>query len=110
MSLSVYGIDEKIEVLGFEIERARAARRSPGSEAHRRYEVLKAISNDLRGRQQLPRSNALGELERAIQRAIGSKTALGYDAGRLADIANVVVNKWATISQALEQFGEESAE
>lgn len=72
--------------------------------------VLKSIAGELRARLELPRSNALGELERAMQRLDDSKTALGYDQRKLAAVANVIVSKWPTVRLALEQFGEESAE
>jgi HAMP domain-containing protein len=109
MSLRVVPLEEKLAVLVSEIEAWRRANRSPGSDAQHRYEVLKAIAADVRARIELPRSNALGELERAITRMIESKEQ-HYDQTRMLHVANVLINKWHTVSQALEQFGEESNE
>lgn len=110
MSLKSFPIEDMLTAIDIEIAEARSARRDPGSAAHRHYEVLKAIAGDLRGRQALPRSNALGEMERAIFQAIRSKSSSGYDDGKMNAIAQVVINKWHTIRQALERFGEESSE
>lgn len=110
MSLHVITLEEKLAVIDAVLDDLR-----PKARADRRlmalYEPLQAIAADLRGRQELPRSQALGELHRALERMKASKTSLGnYDQARLAEVANVVVRKWPTIQQALEQFGEESAE
>jgi hypothetical protein len=72
--------------------------------------ALKTIAGELRARMELPRSNALGELERAMRRLQETKTSLGYDQRQLAAVANVIVSKWPTVRLALENFGEESAE
>lgn len=110
MSVGIFSIDDKIAALDVEIKEARQGRREPGSALHRQYEVLKAIAADLRARQQLPRNNVLGSLERELEQMRRSRTALGYDQGRVMELANIVVSRWPVISQALEQFGEESAE
>lgn len=110
MSVGIFSIDDKIAALDVEIKEARRGRREPGSALHRQYEVLKAIAADLRARQQLPRNNVLGSLERELEQMRRSRTALGYDQGRVMELANIVVSRWPVISQALEQFGEESAE
>lgn len=110
MSIKVYPLLDKIDAMAVEIEESRKARRAPGSAEHRHYEILKAISADLRGRQQLPRNNTLGEIERALDQLKQSRTPEGYDTGQMIRFANLLVNKWPTISQALEHFGEESAE
>lgn len=111
MSLDVFSIDDKIAALELEIAEARKFRREPSSPMQRHFKILKAIAADLRARQQLPRSNALGALERELVRLKASRDARGsYDAGRAAEMANIVVSRWPTISQALEMFGEESAE
>lgn len=110
MALELFSIEEKIEIIEQVIDVARRAARPVGSPAQRRYQVLKAIAADLRGRQQLPRSNALGALWREVEKVKQSKTDLGYDAGRLQQLAHLLVSKWPTVSQALEMFGEESAD
>lgn len=110
MTVGMFSLDDKLAALDIEIKEARQGRRDPGSALHHQYEVLKAIADDVRVRQQLPRSNLLGSLEREVSRLRGSKTAAGFDLGRMTELANLIVSRWPTISQALEQFGEESAE
>lgn len=72
--------------------------------------ALKTVASDLRANLELPRSNALGELERAMDKLYASKTALGYDQRTMVAVAYVIVKKWSTVRQALEQFGEEGME
>jgi predicted esterase len=110
MTLNLFSIEDKIAVIEAEIAEARQFRREPGSPMQRHYQILKAIAADLRARAEHPRSNALGALERELTRLRSSKTALGYDQGRIIELATLVVSKWPTISQALERYGEESAE
>jgi hypothetical protein len=110
MALRIVSLEQKLVAVEMEVAEARHGRRDPGSPAQAHYEALKSIAKDLQARMELPRSNALGELERAIERLIRSKTGLGYDEGHMNAVAQVVVNKWPTISMALERFGEESCE
>lgn len=111
MSLGVFTIDDKIAALEIEIKEARQGRRDPGSALHRHYKILQAIASDLRARQQLPRSQALGALSREIELMKSTAGPTGhYQDVRAIALANVVIGKWPIISQALEQFGEESAE
>lgn len=110
MALEHFTLDEKLAALEVEIVESRRTARPPGSAAQRHHQLLKAIAADVRGRQEFPRSNALGAIEREIERVQRSKTALGYDRGCLEHLANVTISKWPTISQALERFGEESTE
>lgn len=109
MSLHVITLEEKLAVVEKAINDLRKkARVDP---VHKKnFETLKSIAADLRARIEFPTSNARGELGRALALVKQSKTALGYDQGRLLHVANIVISKWPTISQALEQFGEESAE
>jgi hypothetical protein len=104
MVLRMLSIEQKLDV----VERVVRAH-------HRRLDStavagLKAIAHDLRARVDIPRSNALGELERALKRMEQSKTEIGYDRNRMAEVAKVIINKWPFIRQAMEEFGEESAE
>lgn len=111
MALRVVSLEEKIQALRKAIDIARMAPRPPGSEAQRHYETLKAVSADLRGRLEMPRSNTLGELARLLQRAKDApRDGQFFNSGKMIAVANFVVGRWATISQALERFGEESAE
>ena len=110
MALKVCTRQEQLDAIVREIEVARKARRDPGSAEHQHYQVLQSIAADIRARLEFPRSNALGDMERAIFQLVRSKTALGYDGGKMNAVAQVVVNKWPTIRAALEQYGEESPE
>jgi len=103
-------LDDKLAVTETLIRAFRDRARNGDQNSILIYESLKSIAADLHARQAFPTSNALGELRRKIERVQASKTALGYDEGRLTDLANHVINKWPFISQALERFGEESAE
>lgn len=110
MSLRVVSLQEKMLAVEKAIDRARAGRRDPGSDAQSHYEALKSVAKDIQARMELPAAEALVELARALENLVRSKTALGYDEGKMNAVAQVVVNKWPTISMALERFGEESAE
>lgn len=111
MSLHLFTIDEKIEAVEAEIERARQFRKEQGTEMRRHYDVLKAVARDLKARQVYPRSNTLGSLQRQVANAVKGKVQNGgYREGHLVEIGHTVMGRWPTISQALEQFGEESAE
>ena len=106
-----FSLQEKLAAVSLAIAEIQAeARRTPGSALHRQYQTLKAIAADLRARQDLPRNNALGALGREIARVKSAKTARGYSDGHMIELANIVISKWPIISQALEQFGELSAE
>jgi hypothetical protein len=111
MALKLFTIEEKLAVIHAEIAEQRQSVRRPGSAAQRHYEILKSIAADLQARLELPRNNALGELNRAMERMVQSKDTFGYyDVERMAQVATVVISKWPIICQALENFGEESAE
>jgi hypothetical protein len=110
MSLHTFTIEEKLEVVEDAIKEARGFRAARRAGANRRYELLKSIAADLRGRQELPRNNTLGQLDRALRAAAASNSGHGYEVGKLIQVAETVISKWPTISQALEQFGEETAE
>jgi hypothetical protein len=111
MALKLFTIEEKLAVMHAEINEQRKCDRPPGSAAQRHFEILKAVAADLQARLELPRNNALGDLNRAMERMAQSKTALGYyDVERMAQVATVVISKWPVISQALEAFGELSSE
>ncbi len=111
MGLHLFTIEEKLAIIRAEIVQHRSVPRRPGSAEQRQHEILKSIAADLQARLELPRNNALGDLNRAMERMVQSKTALGYyDVEKMAQVANVVISKWPIIVQALEQFGEVSAE
>lgn len=111
MALKTFSLDDKIGAMHLEIVDARRSDRPPGSPAQRQYEILKAIAADLRGRQQMPRNNTLGELGRLLEKMkCAPRNGNGFDRDYTTAVVNLVVSRWPTISQALEQFGEESAE
>jgi hypothetical protein len=103
-------LDVKLGVVHRLIREWRGRARSGGPEDAEIYDALKSIFADLQGRQQSTRSNALGELGRILDRVLRSKTGTNYDENQLQDLARHVINKWPTISQALEVYGEEGAE
>lgn len=108
MTMRQMPIEAKVEAM----ERAIILLRKQGYRASDRefYADLKAVAADLRARADRPRNLALGELDRAMDALQRSKTALGYDEGKMIAVAQIVVGKWPTIQQALEMWGEESAE
>lgn len=112
MSSKDFFVDEKLAAIEEIIvsERSRARANGTSARGAARYEALKAIAADLRGRQKHARSHTLGEITRRIASVKASKTSLGYSSGQMEALANTIISKWPTISQALEQFGEESAE
>ena len=112
MTLRIIPLEEKLAAVMSAADDARRQFRPPGSMAQKRYEILKAVAADLRQRQELPRNQTLGELTRRLQiMKDAPRTEAGhYDHGQLVGVANFVISRWSTISQALERFGEESAE
>lgn len=106
MAVKVFRADEKLEV----IEAILESDRHNGVHKTKRHDVLKAVAADLRVRADRPRSLPLGEIERAIKRARESITSLGYDQRKLVSVAETLIHHWPFVSQALEHFGEESAE
>lgn len=110
MSLHLFTLDEKLDAIHMELVSIKRAGFAPGSAQQRQYNALKAIAADLRAHQIFPRSQPLGELERALESMKATKTALGYSQDKMAHVANVVIHRWPFIRQALEKFGEESAE
>lgn len=101
--------EEKLRVIGEVID--DLAKRNGGQvRNHPFYYPLKVIARDIKGRIDLPRSNPLGEIERALQRTYESKTAIGYDSGQLQAVAGTLMKHWPIVKQALEHFGEVSAE
>lgn len=113
MSLHLYSIDEKITAITAAINEFRCRPRPPGSANQRHFDLLKAIAADLRARQQLPRNNALGTLERELESMKRQKCHgmdFGYDMKSMARVTSVLISKWPIVCQALEAFGEVSAE
>jgi hypothetical protein len=112
MSLHLFTIEEKIKAVDIEIAEFRNRPRPPGSANARHWQVLKSIAQDLRAQQQLPRNQVLGELERSLERVkIDRPEESGhYDANRIRGFFNLFVARWPIVRQALEHYGELSAE
>lgn len=83
-----------------------APRGEPDSIARRRYEVLKEIAADLRGRLDGAPSVAMLELERALVALRRSRTpAKPYPIGALIRVSDELIGRWPTVKQCLERFG-----
>jgi hypothetical protein len=107
----IISLEEKIAAMSETLDVARRSKRAPGTPEAKRYHILAAICGDLRGRQALPRNNALGQLERALERLAKAPQTDGcFDRGYLQDLAQTLISQWSTVAQALELFGEQSAE
>lgn len=100
------GNEEKLRVISSILDDLRISKGRGDPD----YVVLKSIAHDLKGRIELPRSDPLGEIERALQRTHASRTALGHDTGQLASVAYTVMKHWPVVRQALERFGGVPAE
>ena len=92
----------------FEVERLiedfRWARNQTDAIEHRTYLVLKALADDIRGRQPLTVGSTAHRLQERIDNAAQSKSALGYGTGHLIGIGQEVIGCWSTLRQALEKF------
>lgn len=106
LKIDLISNEEKLRAIGDLLDdiRKQTGRDDPS------YLAMKAVARDLKSRLELPRSNTLGEIERALERTSRSRTALGYDEGQLQQVAYTVMKHWPVIRQALEHFGEVSAE
>lgn len=106
MGIKVFTIEEKIEL----IEDIIVFLRKRGNRGDEQHAILIALVKDLRARRDFPRSNTLGALSREVRSVLDSGDDFDKRHGRLIHLGNMVLNRWPTISQALEQWGEESAE
>lgn len=106
MSLHVYSIDEKLAAVERQIVRAKRFQSAHDTD------LLKAVAADLRARQDLPRNNAFGSIERAIKNVkatIGTEPH-GFEQDAMFKLARTIIQHWPVIAQALERYGEISAE
>lgn len=106
MTMQIVTLQEKIDA----IEAIVVDLRKGGMRKTRASEIMKAIASDLNARAEFPRGHALGTIRRQLVKLKESKTPLGYEATSMIALANIVIHHWSTIEQALEQFGEETAE
>lgn len=100
-------LDEKIRLVERVAQNLRIGGRAGNVVAQENYEGLKAVLVDLQARQAIARSDTMVEIERALDKVLRSKTALGYDEGRMFDLARTVMRRWPTIRPALENFEKE---
>lgn len=101
---------EKLEVIEFMITQWRPARSSSIAGERDTYLILKEIARDIRARMPGVPSKSRETIQRAIDRAVASKTGVpgaGYQGRKMFALAQVVIGEWATIRQALDQFKEE---
>lgn len=110
MGFRMHTLEQKLALVERLIVDSREEARSGSADAVETNSILKDLATEFRARLELPRNQALGAMERALYQVVRSKTSLGYDEGKMIAVANVVLHKWPTIRQALEQYGEESAE
>lgn len=116
MTLNLSTLDQKISAIDQLIVMVRegmSGRSGLTTAEIEHYEALKAIGADLRARQRMPKNNALGALERELVLMKAGKPAgrgASYEQARMNQVANIVISKWPVIRQALEKYGEESAE
>lgn len=95
---------EKLVELEDLITHFRYARFTPEVPEHVTYITLTACARDLRGRMAVTVSETQHELQRALDQMHGSKTALGYEAGKMRHVAEMLRGRWPTVRQALERF------
>jgi|SRR6185312_2443277 len=72
--------------------------------------TLKAVHASITARLDRPRSMPLGDLERAMRQAVERKGRGNYEPRDLAAIAHAAIRHWPHIREALEWYGEETAE
>ena len=101
-------LEEKIRIVEAVARNFRVGGRSGNMIAAEYYEGLKAVLVDLQAQLPVARADALVEIERALDGVLRSKTALGYDEGKMIHLAATIIRWWPTIRPALEQFEKET--
>ena len=100
-----FSLDDKLATIEVLIVDFRWARDDPLVPEFCTYWTLKALADDVRGRQRHPRFSVLDELQSAIDAANANMTrVMGYEMGRLRLIAERLIGRWPTVRQALEHF------
>lgn len=95
---------EMIEALEDLIQTYKYARYRPENPDYAAYHTLRALAADLRARNPGAVSVAQRGLQEAIDACLQSKTAMGYENGRLCRVAQELIGRWPTVRQALERF------
>lgn len=70
------------------------------------YLALKEIAAELRAAKPAVPGETRALLEREVVRALASKTPLGFNAGNLVAIGQLVVGRWLEIRHALREFAD----
>ena len=104
-----FSLDDKLQAVERLIVDLRWARGDPLVPEFKTYWVLKAIADDVRARQQSARYDALEDLRDAVRAVHASKTGLGYELGKLRNLAERFLGKWPIVEQAMESFAEVEA-
>jgi len=99
-----FSLDDKLQAVEMLIVDLRWARSDPLVPEFKTYWVLKAIADDVRGRKLAVKINTLVDLQNTLDAVYASKTALGYDNGKLRNLAERFIGCWPTVRQALEHF------
>lgn len=107
LKTSMMPIGEQIRIVERVAQNLRVGGRAGNVIAAENYEGLKAVLVDLQARDAVARSDSLVEIERALDAVLRSKTALGYEEGKMFNLAVTVIRRWPTIRQALERFEKE---
>lgn len=102
-------LEEKIRLVERVAQNLRIGGRAGNMIAAENYEGLKAVLVDLQAQLPIARHDTVVEVERALDGVLRSKTALGYDGGRMIHLAVAVMRRWPTIRPALEQYEKEKA-
>lgn len=105
MSKHSITVFEKLEEVERLVRNIRVRARPFSDAERRRFDVLKAVCADLRGRIHGAPSAALHDVQGRIDVAINTKTVLGYNDHALRQLGEGVLTRWPTIRQALELFG-----
>lgn len=98
---------ELLEVLEALIVEHRGGRYKPDDPSFRAYHALKAVAADVRHRSPVAVSSLRKQLSDAVERAHASRSALGYETGKLRAVAELVIGRWPAVRQALDAFGPE---
>lgn len=106
---SMLPLDEQIRIVDFLMKNLRVGSRAGNMISSENYEGMKAVATWLQARQGIARNDTFIEIERVIHQVARSRTSLGYDEGQMVNLAHVVLRRWPTIAQALENFSKEEA-
>lgn len=70
------------------------------------YRALKEIAAEMRAAKPSVPGETVSLLQREVTRAVASKTHLGFNAGNLVAIGQLVVGRWREVGRALREAAE----